>query len=488
MELSRRTLIGAGAAAGALSFLPGCASTAAGSDMPAWQIGYRTAPPEGFGPAKMKLVSGKAPAGLKGTLYRNGPGQFHYGDTYASHWFDGDGMIQKLSIEDGEVVHTGRFVDTHKRREEQKAGKFLAPGFGTEGDPDFPIQHPDDVNAANTSVLMVNGELHALWEGGSAYRVDKDTLEAKGPKDWRADLSGMPFLAHPKVEPNGRVWNLGTSGTRVVVYKISATGELEDFQLVDLGVPSYIHDWAMTERQLIILAQPWLYTRNIPPFVEALEWKPEEGMKFLIIDKDDLSKTRWAQGPARAFFHTGAAWEESDGTIRFDAALYKEPILGPGGATNEMKGIYNDADAFHSDLTQIVIPTSGDVKLIETGLDGDFPQQDPRRHGLPRKLTSLATGTLHGRPGASALTVQNWGTGKSNTFSFGPDRLVEEHLFVPKPGSSDEADCWLVGTALNTKTKASELWVFDAANVSDGPVAIWTADYAWPLGFHGTWA
>ena len=33
-----------------------------------------------------------------------------------------------------------------------------------------------------------------------------------------------------------------------------------------------------------------------------------------------------------------------------------------------------------------------------------------------------------------------------------------------------------------------EVWAFDAANVEDGPVAVWQADYAWPLGFHGTWA
>lgn len=488
MELSRRTLIGAGAAAGAMSFLPVNASAEASSKMPDWQIGYRTAPAEGFGPSKLKTVFGKAPADLAGTLFRNGPGQFHYGDAFASHWFDGDGMIQKIAIKGGEAVHTGRFVDTHKRREEQKAGKFLAPGFGTEGDPNFPITHPDDVNAANTSVLVVNGELLALWEAGSAFSLNAETLEANGPKSWRDDLSGMPFLAHPKVEPDGRVWNLGTSGSRVVVYKIGANGVLEDFQLVDIGIPAYIHDWAMTDRKLIILVQPWIYVRNIPPFVDGLEWRPEEGMKFLIIDKDDLSKQRWAQGPARAFYHTGAAWEESDGTIRFDAALYKEPVLGSGGGSNEMKGIYEEGGAYHSDLTQIVIPASGDVKLVETGIDGDFPQQDPRRHGLARSLTALVTGTVAGRPGASALTIKNWSTGKADTFDFGAHRMVEEHLFVPKAGGSKETDCWLIGTALNTKTKASEVWVFDAASVSDGPVTIWSADYAWPLGFHGTWA
>ena len=33
-----------------------------------------------------------------------------------------------------------------------------------------------------------------------------------------------------------------------------------------------------------------------------------------------------------------------------------------------------------------------------------------------------------------------------------------------------------------------EVHVFDAGHVDAGPVAVWQAEYAWPLGFHGTWA
>lgn len=66
--------------------------------------------------------------------------------------------------------------------------------------------------------------------------------------------------------------------------------------------------------------------------------------------------------------------------------------------------------------------------------------------------------------------------------------MVEEFLFVPKPGSSREEDSWLIGPVLNLKTRTTDICVFDAARVSEGPVCIWRADYAWPLGFHGTWA
>ena len=485
MNLSRRMFLHTGLMTGAaLAVAP---KSLAEPTLPGWHVGYANAPAAGFAPGPMQLVRGKAPAGLTGTLYRNGPAHFKHGDTYATHWFDGDGMVQRIAIGDGKAVHSGKFIDTKKRRLEMQADKFLAPGFGTKGDPSYPVGSSDDVNPGNISVVMSGGELLALWEAGSPYRIDPVTLETKGLKVWRDDLKGMPFLAHPKREPDGRVWSLAMSGRRVGIYNINPDGSTAGFGMVDIGAAHYIHDWTMTERKLVILCQPWIQTRNIPPFIDGFQWKPEEGMKFLIIDKDDLTKTRWAQGPARAFYHTGAAWEEADGTIRLDAAFYPEPVLGSGGGAQEIQGKFS-GEHVSSKLTMAVIPLTGDAKLIETKIAGDFPQVDPRRHGLSRKLTALITGSVEGQPGGSALAVQDWSSGKAQIHDFGSHYMVEEHLFVPKGSGAAEADCWLIGTAINTKLGRSEVHVFDAARVADGPVAVWQAEYAWPLGFHGTWA
>jgi len=74
MNLSRRMLLHAGLMSGAaLAIAP---RVFAEETMPDWHVGYQTAPAAGFGPAPMRLVSGKAPAGLAGTLYRNGPAHF----------------------------------------------------------------------------------------------------------------------------------------------------------------------------------------------------------------------------------------------------------------------------------------------------------------------------------------------------------------------------------------------------------------------------
>jgi carotenoid cleavage dioxygenase-like enzyme len=487
MILSRRTLLRSALYGTSLLAMPALAQESGG--MPAWHLGYRNAPAEGFAPSVMQRVAGRMPEGLAGTLYRNGPAWFSYGDDYASHWFDGDGMVQAIRFEGGHAVHRGAFVQTPKHKAEQAAGRFLAPGFGTVGDPDFPVTSADDTSAANTSVLVLGKELLALWEAGSAWSLDPDTLASNGPKAFRDDLAGMPFLAHPKREPDGRVWNLAVGGRKVGIYRLGADGDLQDFRMVDMEVAAYLHDWAMTRDEIVLLVQPWIMQRFIPPFVDGLDWQPERGLVAMVFDKADLSLKRRVECPARAFFHTGSAWTDSDGTIHLDVSTYDEPVLGSGGAAALLAGRYDaQADELSPEFCLLSLPVRGPGVFRASGVLGEFPQTDPRRSGLRRSHAVCVTGSVPNRPGPCALTRVNWDSGRHETFDFGTDHIVEEHLVIPKPGMAAEADAWVIGTTLNLKARASEVHVFDLARLADGPVASWRAPRAWPLGFHGTFA
>ena len=79
-------------------------------------------------------------------------------------------------------------------------------------------------------------------------------------------------------------------------------------------------------------------------------------------------------------------------------------------------------------------------------------------------------------------------TGAEARYSFGPDRIAEEHIVVPKPGGTRETDAWLLGTVLNLTAQRTHLTVFDAAALGDGPVFEAALPYALPLGFHGNFA
>jgi carotenoid cleavage dioxygenase-like enzyme len=117
----------------------------------------------------------------------------------------------------------------------------------------------------------------------------------------------------------------------------------------------------------------------------------------------------------------------------------------------------------------------------------EFPRGDPRRAGLPRRFTLHTAGEVSDRPFASAIGITDWRAGRTRVFDFGADQVMDEMVFVPRPGGSAEDDGWLVGPTLNLAARATELHALDAARIEDGPVATWRADAALPVSFHGVW-
>ena len=92
-------------------------------------------------------------------------------------------------------------------------GAVIGPGAEVGG--------PDDCNAANTGAMMAGADLLALWEGGSPVRMDPETLETRGFTTFRRDLAQMPFSAHPRVVPDGSVWNFGGGGRNAAIWRYS---------------------------------------------------------------------------------------------------------------------------------------------------------------------------------------------------------------------------------------------------------------------------
>lgn len=436
-------------------------------------------------PRALELVRGRAPEGLAGSLYRNGPAKFRRPGGSSRHWFDGDGLIRRFRIQDGEASLAARFADTPKRRLETRLDAVVTPGFGTPADPRAEIGSPDDANAANTSVIPVGDKVWALWEAGSPMALDAESLATEGFITLSPELKSMPFLAHPRIEPDGRIWNLGMSGGRAIVWRLSAAGALEDAQLIDLPRASYVHDFTATARHLVIVLQPWLKTRLVIPMSQSFEWRPDAGTQVLVIDKADLSRRRVVELPTFGFFHVGDAWETVDGEIRFDICAHQDMSFAASGASGLLNGVPVGNTA--AELALAVLPTRGPGRLERTGVASEFPRSLPRLAGEPRRFSVHTAGETPGRPLASGVGVTDWSSGRTRVFDFGQDHVVDEMVPVAKPGAGHEADAWLVGPTINLKAGVTELHVLDMADVEAGPVATWRADVALPAAFHGSW-
>ncbi len=254
-------------------------------------------PPAPVLAAPLTTVFGTLPRELTGVLWRNGPAEHErFGHRYG-HWFDGDGMIQAFVFDGARVTHRARLLETRKRRLETQAGRRILPSFGTVPPDPRPVSGPDDMNVANTSVLAHGGRLFALWEGGSAIPVDAETLEAGPPVRWREDLAGLPFSAHPKLDADGTVWNIGVVAGRrsmLLFYRIDPAGRPSAFGHLPCEPLGMVHDFVVTARHLVLLMPPFVVAperlaAGPVSYLDAHVWRPELGTRVLVVGKDTLA-------------------------------------------------------------------------------------------------------------------------------------------------------------------------------------------------------
>ena len=498
-KLTRRTALQALAAGASLTALTGhralageasvAEAYARSSKTHDWTLGWRSAPAADLHTASVKRISGKLPDDLQGTFYRNGPALFERDGLRLNHWFDGDGMVHAYRLSGGQVSHTGRMVRTPKYKLEQKAGRLLLPAFGTDIRSSVSVTGPDSLNVANTSVLPLGDEVLALWEGGSATRLQAETLHTKGFKTWAPELKGMPFSAHPKVETDGTIWNFGQDAfsQRLIVYKISASGKLEAVQLLKNVPGGMIHDFCITKTHLIFVAPSFRVGQAGATIFDQYKWFPDQGQRVIVVNKDDLTERREYDLPPGFQFHFGNAWEDKDGTIRYTACMGGGAFAAQGTKA-VMRGEFLKMQ--HASVHHVGLYKNGKARIETTQHKRavhEFPQFNRRLIGQNTRYLYTVGDSFKSAPGQMSVLKHNLESGKVSGYSYGAHSISEEHLFIPRPGGMREDEGWLIGTCLNLKTKATRLNIFDAAHIDDGPVAVFELPYALPLGFHGAW-
>lgn len=438
------------------------------------------------------------PEAVSGTLYRNGPARLKRGATEYHHWFDGDGMIQSFQMHDQTLVHQARMVRTSRLVAEEKAGRFLWPGFGTVFEGGRSITKADDVNVANTSVLPVGDELWALWEAGSAWHVDPHSLKTVERKVFTPETDGLPFSAHPKVDTDGRIWNFGyiSGADTLVIYDIAANGRLHRVKPISAPNTNMVHDFAITEHYLVFLLLPFTFDNtpggNPISFTDRIGWDDNAAAHVMVINKSSLEIEHRLEMPAFFAFHFGNAWQDGK-QIRVEVAAGNEwdefnhavlnatkgqPLHQPGQLKAEdSAAVELVIDLQRQQISTVTIPIIG----------GDFPIFDERFLGVRTNTLTMinASDTQSSQVfGANQLIRFNRNTGKTQQYDYGSDTIAEEHIFIPNSGGA-EGDGWLLGTSYNWRDQMTSLSVFNAMAVEDGPVSTARLPYALPLGFHG---
>jgi carotenoid cleavage dioxygenase len=451
-----------------------------------WLIGYASAPAT-LDCASL-TVEGKWPAALAGRFYRNGPARHEVGALRYHHWFDGDGMIQEFRVGAGRISHRGRMVQTDKYKREIAAGRALERTFGTSLPEMRPVTSPGALNTANINVIHHAGRLLALWEAADAYAMDFETLETMGPHVWRDDLKGVPFGAHPRAEPDGTLWNFGyvPQADLIVVYRVGADGALKAAKALKVPDVGMVHDFMVTARHLVFVLPPIHYelakVKQGLAFIDCYEWRADQPIRVLVVDKNSLEIVRRHELPGGFVFHHGNAYEEADGTIRFDSVRHPDSTVMTDTLRAVMRGESHRAPQSATMVARLRGDGSASSELIPDSVE--FPRVDPRRIGQRYRYTwSVLIESVVGGPSGGVIR-RDLESGASDIHRFGPDALVEEHVYVPRPGGA-EGEGWLVGTHLDVRAGVTRLAAFDAMKLAAGPIAVASLPYALPLGLHG---
>ena len=444
--------------------------------------------------APMTTRSGRLPPDLTGTLWRIGPAEHErFGHRYG-HWFDGDGMAQAFTFTGSAVSHRARILDTPKRRRETQAGRRMLPAFATLPPNSTGIDRPDGMNVANTSMLAHAGELMALWEGGSALSVDPETLAAGEFIHWSPELAGAPFSAHPKVEPDGTLWNIGFSSVprpTLLFYRIARTGHLIKANILPFEPLGMVHDLVVTARHLVLLLTPFVlepdrFSTGRVSFLDAHDWRPDLATRVLTVDKDTLELARRYELPPGFHFHHGNGWEEGDGTIRLDLCQAPDPEFVLNEFRAVMLGEWRFSSTFPS-YRQIVLRPNGTAEIEQVVQNAtEFPRIDQRRTGLRHRMTFALTGaSTEGVWPLQRVARFEPDSGTVDSWSYPSRQIPEEHVFVPR--GEAEGEGWLLGPFLDVERRAAGLNIFEATRLAEGPVWQGTLPYPLPHGLHGTY-
>lgn len=436
-------------------------------------------------------LEGALPQELQGQLFRNGPGKNQRQDIRYQHLFEGDGMVQRFTLGNGQIHHQGAFIQTPKFAAENKAGRFLYSGPDTKLEQALPVNDQNQVNTANTSLLPVGNDLWALWEAGVPTQIDPDSLEYQqqinlGQNSQYGDaLKGLPFSAHPRVTPDGDIWNFGLHPSgQVVLYHLTAKGQVKKVKLINAHYQGgMLHDFLVTHKH-ILLVLPSL-TRSVmntqQGYFSGIHFDSQQAMRIMVLDKNDFSLRREYELEPGFVFHFGNAWEEPDGTMHFDASLYPDSQV-----LQKMAHLMKGDMSFASERSRTALFTlypDGTSHRTVLNTYGEFPKISPERCGIKNDfLYHLSSGKKS--LWSDSLCSLEVATGKEDRYHFGQDFLVEEHIPV-NPGQK-RGKGYLVGTALHIPSQRTCINIFNADNISAGPMTRGWLPYHLPLGFHGT--
>lgn len=435
-------------------------------------------------------VIGELPADLNGMFVRNGPNpQFAPLGRY--HWFDGDGMLHGVQIQNGKASYRNRYIQTMGYQAEREANRALWGGILEPTPPDNP--YGPVKNVANTALVWHRDRLLALWEGGAPHEITVPELGTRGTHTFDGKLRSA-VTAHPKVDPvTGEMLFFGYSLFQPPYLQysvVSAQGELLRTVPIDLPVGVMMHDFAITEHYTLFMDLPMEFQlARLQQGQPALVFRRDRPSRFGILPRHgDQQTIRWFEAPSCYIFHTLNAYESGNEIILIACRSSNIDILGESPDSH----VHGDSLPGNDDLPFLYrwrfnLETGAVDQERISDYPGEFPRINEQYLGRETRYGYVAKSAAGAMPRFDGLIKHDLINGTAQVHEFGAGRYGGEAVFVPHSAATAEDEGWLLTYVYDQTEATSELIVINAQDFTAAPVARVQLPQRVPYGFHGIW-
>jgi carotenoid cleavage dioxygenase len=274
----------------------------------------------------------------------------------------------------------------------------------------------------------------------------------------------------------------------IAVYTINPQGHIVKEVWLQSPYLGIIHDIAITQKHVLIpvvarttslerlkSGEPmWEWDGNLPTMVGVL---PRNG---------EAKDVRWFKGPARNTLHFLNATDTKDNKVTMEL-----PVSDEERSPSQIKRWTFDLNSKKDTFAEEVVSTS----------NGVLARMDDRYLSLPYRYgyvghndPSKPYDTEKGGNRQGRVTncyrrfdLHNQGADKESVFFAGPTHSLQESGFIPRKGSTEEGDGYVVGIASNYAEMLSELHIVDAKRMEEGAVAVVKIPFRLRGGTHVNW-
>ena len=448
----------------------------------------------------LEVVEGEIPADLDGVYLRNTENPVHPA-LRNYHPFDGDGMIHVVGFRDGKAFYRNRFVRTDGLLAEQEKGGPLWPGLAETPQMSL-VDHGWGArtmlkDSSSTDVIVHNGmALSSFYQCGDLYRLDPTTLADNGKATWKGRF---PFewgvSAHPKVDDaTGELlfFNYSTEAPYMNYGVVDTNDELVHYTPIPLPGPRLPHDMAFTPNYTILNDCPLFWDPEaLAHGAYAVRFHQDMPLRLCVIPRrGGVKDIRWFEADSTFVLHFVNAYEEGD-EIVVDGFFQENPSPVDNGMGTRWERAFrflaNDVlrPFLHRWRLNMVTGAVKEERLSET--ISEFGMLNSSYGGLKHRYVY------------SALSKPSWFlfngmvrhdtlTGAEQFYRFPEGVFGSETAVAPRVGSTAEDDGYVVTLISDMNTDESFAVVFDASDITQGPVCKLKLPERISSGTHSTWA